>query len=166
MLKSLTLGMILAGLSFGLSAQPAAPQHTHEHAQPHQHETHAGNAPIAVPTERWATDAPLRKGMQQVHDALAVLDHYPMGHVSEAMALDRVKAIKDAGAYMFANCKLPEKPDEALHGMLVPLLAAAQKLEQDPADMTQVKAMQDAVADYPRYFDDPNQPAAEGPDTE
>lgn len=160
MLKSLTLGMILAGLSFGLPAQTTAPQHAHEHAHERQHEAHDTSAPIAVPSERWATDAPLRKGMQQVRDALAVLDHYPMGHISEAMALDRVKTIKDAGAYMFANCKLPEKPDEALHGILVPLLAAAQKLEQDPTDMGQVRAMQDAVADYPRYFDDPAWSAA------
>lgn len=160
MRKSLILGMILAGFAFGVSAQTETPQHAHEH----QHEAHSTSAPIAVPSERWATDAPLREGMQRVHQALLVLDHYPMGHVSQAMALDRVKIIKDAGAYMFANCKLPESPDQALHDMLVPLLAAAQKLEQDPTDMDQVKAMQDAVADYPRYFDDPSWSEAESPE--
>lgn len=157
MQKALILGMILAGFALSLSAQPATSQHTQEH----QHEAHSTSTPVAVPSEGWATDAPLRKGMRRVHQALAVLDHYPMGHVNKAMALDQVKVIKDAGAYMFANCKLPETPDQALHGMLVPLLAAAQKLEHDPTDMDQVKAMQDAVADYPRYFDDPSWSEAE-----
>lgn len=141
---------VLAGLVFALAAAPVTAQHAHEH------DTHHNATPAAIPAQRWATDAPLREGMARVHKALKVLHHYPMGHVSEAMALDQVQQIKDAGAYMFANCKLSAKPDEALHGMLVPLLAAAQKLADNPGDMSQIDAMHAAVADYPRYFDDPD----------
>ena len=140
---------VLAGLVFALAAAPVTAQHAHEH------DTHHNATPAAIPAQRWATDAPLREGMRRVREALKVLQHYPMGHVSEAMALDQVQQIKDAGAYMFANCKLPAEPDEALHGMLVPLLAAAHKLEDNPADTSHVRAMREAIADYPRYFDDP-----------
>lgn len=158
MMKSLIPSLLLAGMALGLNATPAPYQHVHEH----EHAQVAENTPdaVAIPQQRFATDAPLREGMQRVHQALAELDHYPIGRMSESMVLDRVQTIKDAGAYMFANCKLPETPDMALHGMLVPLLAAAQRLADDPADTAQVKAMQDAVADYPRYFDDPGWSAA------
>lgn len=153
-MKLQTSAIVLAGLVFALAATPVMAQHAHEHSG------HDSAEQTAIPAQRWATDAPLREGMSRVHEALKVLQHYPMGHVSEAMALDRVQQIKDAGAYMFANCKLPTKPDQALHGMLVPLLAAAQKLEKDPSDMSQVQAMRDAIANYPRYFDDPDWAAA------
>lgn len=142
--------IVFAILVLAVAVGPVAAQHAHEHG------THGSAEQAPIPAQRWATDAPLREGMSRVHAALKVLHHYPMGHVSKAMAVDQVQQIKDAGAYMFANCKLPEKPDEALHGILVPLLAAAQKLGADPADMAQVEAMHAAVADYPRYFDDPN----------
>lgn len=150
-MKALVLTLMLACVVPGLSARPAA-QH------PHQHEpgVDGANVMIPVPQQRWATDAPLREGMRRVHKALAELQDYPGGHISEAAALQRVTAIKDAGAFMFANCKLPAQPDEALHSILVPLLTAAQKLENDPSDMGQVQAMQQAVAKYPAYFDDPD----------
>lgn len=147
-MKIRTPTMVLAALIFALAASPVAAQHAHEH------DSHDSAEPAAIPTQRWATDAPLREGMRRVQAALKVLQHYPMGHVSKEMAMDQTQQIKDAGAYMFANCQLPEEPDLALHGMLVPLLAAAQKLSDDPADMSQIEAMRKAVADYPRYFDD------------
>lgn len=154
-MKIYTPAVVLVGLLFALAGAPVAAQHAHEHDSPESAE------PVAIPAQRWATDAPLREGMSRVHEALKVLHHYPMGHVSKDMAMDRVQQIKEAGAYMFANCKLPPKPDHALHAILVPLLAAAQKLETDPTDMSQVQAMHDAVADYPRYFDDPGWAAAD-----
>ncbi|RDJ00709.1 DnrO protein [Dyella solisilvae] len=127
----------------------AAPQHDHAaHAA-----SDSQQAP--APSPRWATDASLRDGMGRIHQALDELRHYEMGHMNETMAQDRAGLILDAGAYIFANCKLPPQQDEVLHGMLVPLLAAAQKLKDHPQDMAQVAAMRKAVADYPRYFDDP-----------
>ncbi len=166
-MKTLTLGIAIACGALGLSAGTVLAQDSQD-----SHESHAAHAErlqhIAVPEQRFATDAPLREGMLRVHEALEKLQPYPNGHLTEAMALDEVAEIKDAGAFMFANCKLAEEPDQALHAMLIPLLAAAQKLEKDPSDMHQVEAMQHAVADYPRYFDDSRwaQPAAEPADHE
>jgi len=107
------------------------------------------------PAQRWAADAALRDGMGRIHTALEELRHYEMGHMDATMALDRVGLIEQAAADIFAKCKLASEQDAVLHGILVPLLGAAQKLEADPQDMAQVQAMRKAVADYPRYFDDP-----------
>lgn len=144
---------LAAALVCGLAAvaMQAAPAHARE-----DHAAHAAaNAPVAVPATRWAVDAPLREGMGRVHTALDELRHYEMGHMPVGMALDRVTAIEDATTYMFAHCKLAPEADGVLHGMLVPLLAAAQRLKKNPQDMAAVAAMRSAVADYPRYFNDP-----------
>jgi hypothetical protein len=123
----------------------------------HDHAAHASSdaAQVPVPSVRWKADASLQDGMGRIHQALDELRHYEMGHMSEVMAQDRAGLILDAGAYIFANCKLAAQQDAALHSMLVPLLAAAQKLKEHPQDMDQVAAMRQAVANYPRYFDDP-----------
>ncbi|KRE89074.1 DnrO protein [Frateuria sp. Soil773] len=131
----------------------------------HDHAAHAAStgAQAPMPAQRWATDAPLRDGMGRIRVALDELRHHEMGHMSDAMALDRVALIEAAAADIFARCKLAAQADAALHGMLVPLLAAAHKLKADPQDVAQVAAMRQAVAAYPRYFDDPGWPAEAAP---
>jgi hypothetical protein len=140
----------MAGLALTLvGIASAAPQHDHA--------THAGydDKQVPAPVTRWTADAPLRDGMGRIHTALEELRHYEMGHMSEAMAQDRAGLIEEAGADIFAHCKLQPHQDAVLHEMLVPLLAAAQKLKDHPQDMAEVAAMRVAVADYPHYFDDP-----------
>lgn len=126
-------------------------------APQHDHAAHAAfdGTQVPVPSPRWAADEPLRDGMGRIHQALDELRHHEMGHMSDAMAQDRAGLILDAGAYIFAHCKLQPQQDAVLHSMLVPLLSAAQKLKDQPQDVAEVAAMRKAVADYPRYFDDP-----------
>jgi len=140
------LSIVLLGV---LAVAPGAARAQHDHAA-HAHVTR----PVPPPTQRWAADAVLRDGMGRIHAALEELRHYEMGHMDTTMALDRVGLIEQAATGIFARCKLAPEQDAVLHGMLVPLLGAAQKLRADPGDMAQVQAMRRAVADYPRYFED------------
>ena len=129
-------------------------------AQEHHH--HAA-APTAAPAaaQRWAPDAPLSEGMRRAHVAVDELRHYEMGHMSAPMAVDRATSVEEAVTYMFAHCKLAAEPDAALHGILVPLLSAAQALKADPKKVSAVADMRAAIAHYPQYFNDPgwDQPA-------
>lgn len=144
------------------TALPVSAQHTHD-----EHESHAATAaPVAIPAQRFATDAPLREGMSRINGALDALAHYEMGHMPQSIAVERVDAIKQATDYLFANCKLDPKADAALHSMLVPLLNGIQAFEKDPADTSTVATMRQAVADYPRVFDDPSLPPSADPDTD
>jgi hypothetical protein len=111
---------------------------------------------VSVPAQRWTADAPLREGMGRIQDALNELRHYELGHLNEATALEQIAAIQDAGAYIFTHCTLAPDADGALHSMLAPLLIAAQALKDDPHDIAAIASMRDAVADFPRYFDDPD----------
>ena len=141
-----------SGLGTVVSIQ-ATPQHAHGHAG---HDA-AVEAPVPAPesAERWLPDAPLRQGIRRAHTAVDQLRHYEMGHMSAPMAVDRAAQVEEAVTFMFANCKLSAKPDAALHGILVPLLGAAQALKADPANVAAVATMRKTLARYPQYFNDP-----------
>lgn len=129
----------------------AAPPHEHDHAS----HAVAADASAAAPAQRFATDASLRKGMGEVHAALSDLRHFDMGHMPATMAGERAGDIVRSVQTIFAECRLAPDADAALHAILVPLLGAAKRLEQDGTDLAAVAAMRDAVASYPRRFDDP-----------
>jgi hypothetical protein len=149
-MSSMKSTAVLLAVLAALAAAPGAARAQHDHAA-HAHVA----TPVPAPAQRWAADANLRDGMGRIHTALEELRHYEMGHMDATMALDRVGLIEQAAADIFAKCKLAPEQDAVLHGMLVPLLAATQKFKTDPQDMVQVQAMRKAVADYPRYFQDP-----------
>jgi hypothetical protein len=128
---------------------PAANASVQEH-----HHDHAATA-AAAPAQRWTPDASLRDGIRKVHAAVDELHHYELGHMSAPMALDRAATIEAAVGDMFAHCRLAPEPDAALHGILVPLLRAAQALKADPGKVGAVADMRAAIARYPQYFDDP-----------
>ena len=122
-MKSVKTVLALAcGLGLAIAAQ-ASPQHAHE-----GHAAHAATAAAPAPAQRWTPDAPLSEGMRRAHAAVDELRHYEMGHMSAPMAADRATEVEQAVTYMFANCKLAAEPDAALHGILVPLMSAAQAL--------------------------------------
>ena len=146
--------LAVAALLCGALVTPA----THA-AQDHHHHDAASSASAAVPAApvpatRYTPDAPLRAGMRRVHQAVTELAHAEMGHMSAAMTRDRATTIETAVATMFAHCKLEPTPDAALHGILLPLLSAAQALKANPTDTAPVAHMRDAITAYPRYFDD------------
>lgn len=150
-----TIVALVCGFGLAVAAQ-AAPQDVHEH-----HAAPAAASAVAVPAQRWVPDAPLRAGIRRAYTAVDQLQHYEKGHMTASMAADRASEVEGAVTYMFANCKLTAEPDAALHGILVPLLGAAQALKTDPQDVEAVADMRAALARYPQYFDDPgwSQPA-------
>lgn len=149
-MKALHTVLALAcGLGLAVSVQ-AAPQHNHEH-----HPAPATTAPVTAPAQRFEPDTSLREGIRRVHTAVDQLSHYEMGHMSAPMAVDRAVEVEDAVTFMFANCKLSAEPDAALHGILAPLLGAAQALQSNPKDMKAVAEMREALSHYPHYFHDP-----------
>lgn len=147
---SIKLSLALGGAVAVVAMAPAPVRAQHDHTAHAQVAT-----PVPPPASRWTADADLRDGMSRIHTALEQLRHYEMGHMDATMALDRVGLIEQAAADIFAKCKLAPEQDAVLHGMLVPLLGATQRFKANPQDMTQVAAMRKAVADYPRYFNDP-----------
>jgi hypothetical protein len=109
----------------------------------------------SAPAQRWTPDAPLRESMRRARAAVDEMHLYEMGHMSASTAMEQADAVEQAVAYMFARCKLAPEPDAALHGILVPLLSAAQAMKADPTNIKAVADMRAAIAHYPQYFNDP-----------
>jgi hypothetical protein len=152
-MRSLAIAVCVLGLcSTGVPAAPPLQDHV----------GHAGASADASSSVRRATDAPLREGMRRVRDALDQLHHCETCHMTPDMARQQAIAVENAVAYMFANCKLASEADASLHGILLPLLAAAQRLHKEPSDKGAIAAMRDALAAYPRRFDDRQWQADEG----
>ncbi|WP_374607075.1 DnrO protein [Thermomonas sp.] len=119
---------------------------------PHAHAAHAAAA--ALPATPWASDAPLRDGMRRMHQAISALEHAEHRHLDAAQTTAAAQQVLVAANDMIANCKLPAAPDAALHGLLATLLTGAAALRDKPDDTSPVASMRDAVALYPRMFED------------
>ena len=152
-MKIMTAVVVLAcGFGLALTAQ-GAPQPAHEHHVAPAATAAASALPLTA--RRWAPDASLKTGIRRAYTAVDQLSHHEMGHMSESMVVERATEVDDAVTYMFAHCKLAAGPDAALHGILVPLLGAAQALKADPQNVKAVADMRTALAHYPQYFNDP-----------
>lgn len=137
----------------------AAAQHdTHEHG----HETHAAAAETPAPAQRWAVDAPLKTGMGKIRAAVESLAHHEMGHLDAKQVVTLATEIETQVQYLIANCKLDPKADAALHGIIGQLLAGAKALKDKPEDAAPVAKLRAALADYPKFFDDPGWQAPAG----
>jgi len=146
--------LILAG---ALSSATAAAQSAHE--------GHAVHAPLTatapVPTQRWASDAPLRKGMRDIRVAVQALEHYEHGHMGIAQVSSTVALIDTSVNDIFANCRLEPDADVALHGLLARFLAGAEAVRtSQQVPVAEIAAMRAALARYPQLFDDPAWDAA------
>ena len=134
-----------------------------EHAtHAHGHEAHAATDAAPAPGKRWAVDAPLQAGMAKIRTAVGSLSHHELGHLDAAQVQQLATTIEEQVQYLIANCKLDPKADAALHGIIAKLLAGAKALKDAPTDAAPVAKLRAALADYPKFFDDPGwQPLAE-----
>lgn len=144
----------LLGLALMAAAPFAFAQEGHDtHA--HGHDAHAAAEAVPAPEKRWAVDAPLQAGMAKIRAAVDSLAHHEKGHLDAAQVTTLATTIEEQVQYLIANCKLDPKADAALHGIIGDLLAGAKALKDKPADAAPVATLRAALADYPKYFDDP-----------
>jgi hypothetical protein len=142
----------IAALLCVAASQPAVAR-----AHAHRHAGHVPATPAApqAPARRYATDAPLRKGMASLLATVEALGHYEHGHMGPQQAVllaTRIEADVDG---IIRECRLPPDADAALHAILLPLLGQARALKAEPTDFGAIPPMRAALADYERLFDDP-----------
>lgn len=134
-----------------LAAFTATPALAHNHAAP---------APVASPVAKYPADAALRTAMDRVRNAVEAFEHARHGH----MGPEQVRALADhldaQVARVFKECRLEPQADASLHVLLGTILKGSRALRQAPTDYAPVTAMERALADYARMFDDPAARAA------
>ena len=151
-----TLHRTIAAFALAMAAS-AAPLALAATAEGHDH----GHAPQALQLDhgrKWATDAPLRRGMGDIRDALAARrDAIHRGRLSAAGYRELGATIENRVAGIVADCKLPPEADANLHIVIAELVAAADAMqgrsEEKPAQGAE-RAV-NATHAYAKYFEHP-----------
>jgi uncharacterized membrane protein YkoI len=145
--------IVAVALALG-AASPAFAASGHEH---HQHasaeakDSHKHGA-------KWATDAPLRKGMGTIRaDLAATMPAVRARTLTAADARALGEKLEGQVGYIVANCKLEPEADAGLHVIVAELVAAADALKaSNGADAPQAIARAvKATNEYGNQFDHP-----------
>ena len=120
--------MAIAGLVLGIAANGQAAEkvaHSHEHDQ--------GAAPARLTLNegrKWATDAPLRKGMESIRKLMdASLHEIHEGKLSAAKYGALAKKVDAEVGGIVANCKLDPKADAQLHLVIADIGEGVEAME-------------------------------------
>jgi hypothetical protein len=113
-------------------------------AEEHHHDGAEGAKLVLNQGKKWQTDAPLRKGMENIRAAMA-------GKAKPAAKAERVNA---EVAYIVQNCKLPEDADAQLHLVIAELMAGAEEMKGEHAHEGAGRVVK-ALNQYGRFFDHP-----------
>jgi fructose-specific component phosphotransferase system IIB-like protein len=152
--RSLAVLVAIAVLGTGIPAVAVA-QHSHDS---HSHAAHESPRLTLDAGRKWATDAPLRRAMEDIQSALyqqrqAILER----NLGEAQSKALGQLIEARVATIVAECKLEPRADANLHIVVADLVEAADVLQgksrQKPFRGA-AKAVR-AAQMYATYFDHP-----------
>lgn len=114
--------------------------------------SHAVPETTDAPEGGWASDAPLRQGMQAILNA--VVAAVRNGGEGKALASELRAQIR----YLFANCRLEPEADAALHAILADVLQSAQRLDDGASAKDEHDALHAALRTYGQRFQHPGWP--------
>ena len=157
-MRKTTLSILPIACLWAVSAcasESAAPVNEHAH-----HEHHAAHSDAAAEGMMYDTDAPLRAGMLKIRELLSA----PRPASTEA-AKPLIDAIDAEVQQIFAQCKLEPAADAALHGVLALIIEGSAGLRVAASDDHAWAKLQEAIALYPKRFNDTGFDAAP-PNTE
>lgn len=136
-----------AGLVLATAAQAAG-----EHSHPAQ-------GPAALTLNggaKWATDAPLRRGMDGIRREMAgVLPRIHHGTLDAAGYARLASKMQGHIDFMVANCKLPPEVDAQAHVVLEQLIEGSHLMEVGPDRAAGAVRVVLALEEYGRHFEHP-----------
>ncbi|MBW7896082.1 MAG: hypothetical protein H3C27_13280 [Opitutaceae bacterium] len=150
-LIAVILVIVLVGLAYAVWTH-----FHHGHAGAHDHGDHGAAALSLDDGQRWATDEPLRIGMQRIRNAVAgtLATAEPDG-LSPAQARALADTVQENVTYLIQNCRLEPKADATLHVLINQLLTGVAAATENPASDDGMAKLAEALREYPQYFDHP-----------
>lgn len=146
-----------AALTLTVASLPAtAAEHRHDHGHSH------GAAPAKLELnngKKWETDAPLRKGMENIRAAMdGALHEIHENKLSAAKYGALAKKVNGEVNGIVANCKLEPKADAQLHLVIADVLEGVEAMEGKAKKVKReagaVKVL-GALEKYASHFDHP-----------
>ncbi len=120
----------------------------------HEHEDADAGVLVLDHGAKWATDAPLRSGMEQIRRLIAapqaaVAAGAPLAPAELQLVAEGVRQQVDG---LIRNCKLEPEADAVLHVLIASMLQGAAELEGTPPLATGLQLVRQAIDQYPQYF--------------
>jgi hypothetical protein len=158
-----SIAMLIAAGTFALSAAVLAPATLAADTHSHGHDA----APPKLQLDhgrKWATDAPLRRGMEAIRD----LVHGAPAPLHKATAKPEAyaalgKRIEVEIGHIVKECRLPPDADAQLHIVVAELATGADAMKgaaSAGAGRAGLLEVDGALRNYAKYFDHPNWAAA------
>ena len=152
-MKPLLLLLSAAMLALPLMVQAAGPAHHHDHGAGASHsiQLNAG--------KKWATDDPLRQGMEAIR--ALVENALPAAHAGKLTAAGYDALANDIDsriAYIVGNCKLDPKADEQLHIVIGELAGGVDMMKGKQPGQARAMGVVNAsqtLNTYGKYFNHP-----------
>ena len=140
--------------SFTATSLAAAEIGAHQHAP--------GTSPSTLKLndgKKWTTDAPLRKGMENIRTAMATaLPAIHTNKLSSAKYNALAKKTSNEVTYIVANCKLDPQADAQLHLIIADILSGVEAMQgktKGTKRQTGAVTVIGALENYDAYFDHP-----------
>lgn len=126
----------------------------------HRHEPGARPSTLKLKDgKKWVTDAPLRKGMENIRAAMtAALPAIHANKLSSAKYTELATKVSSEVAGIVASCKLDPQADAQLHLIIADMLSwveAMQGKTKTAARQTSAVKILGALEKYDAYFDHP-----------
>lgn len=124
-------------------------------AEEHDHHGAAEAKLVLNHGKKWQTDAPLRKGMENIRAAVAKdvkAIHADKAAPKQYQAL--AAKVNGEVAYIVQNCKLPEDADAQLHLVIAELMAGAEAMQGEHA-RAGAERVAKTLNQYGKFFDHP-----------
>jgi len=156
--RPILIAALFAVVALSLASVDARAQHDeHSHAQD---PSKAAIVNLQLDgSEKWPTDASLRKGMAGIHAAFEA-DHPAIhaGEETDAQYEALAGRIEAHVNLIVANCKLPPAADANLHYVIADLLQGVSLMRGQDAHRARhdgAALVHGALVAYGKYFDDP-----------
>lgn len=121
-------------------------------AQSHSHDAAPATQAMLQPGAKWATDAPLRAGMDGIRSGVAELrakERFTLGDYRRL-----ANGVDAHVASIVANCKLAPEADASLHAVIAELNAASDEMRKPwPEPARGLHRARQALDAYQRTFD-------------
>lgn len=126
----------------------------------HSHDGHAGEAKLSLNQgKKWQTDEALRKGMENIRNALAAdINGIKQNKLKPEQYEGLAKKVNTEIAYVVQNCKLDKEADEQLHIVLAEIMAGAELMEGKEKGVERragAERVHKALNAYSQHFDHP-----------
>lgn len=124
-----------------------------ERADAHRHEVATASASTAV--QQHEATPELIDAMGRVRDAVEAFEHARHGHMGPVQVRALATHLDAQITHAFSSCRLPPDADASLHTILAIIAKASRAMHEQPERYEPVAAMERALADYARVFNDP-----------